>query len=212
MVVELTTVSNLAAPGRRRRADAARSMAAILDAAVQVLGQRPDASMEDIAKAAGVSRQTVYAHYPSRDALLGALLDRATTQVVAAIDTADLDHGPAAAALTRFLRIGWDAFEGDPFLLHLTGPAPSPEQDRDRHEPIMGRLEALFRRGQASGEFDPALPVNWLLAATLALGHAAGEEVRAGRMTTEEAFTTLQHSLPRLLGTGTPTGAGGRAG
>jgi AcrR family transcriptional regulator len=40
--------------------DAERSISAILDAASRVLGERPDASVEDIAKAAGISRQTVY--------------------------------------------------------------------------------------------------------------------------------------------------------
>ena len=45
------------------RADAERSIAAILDAAVQVLAARPDAGMGEIAKAAGVARQTVYAHF-----------------------------------------------------------------------------------------------------------------------------------------------------
>ena len=45
------------------RADAERSIAAILDAAVQVLADRPEAGMGEIAKAAGVARQTVYAHF-----------------------------------------------------------------------------------------------------------------------------------------------------
>lgn len=55
---------------RRRRADAERSNAAILDAAAGVLAQRPQASIEEIAKAAGISRQTVYAHFPAREVLL----------------------------------------------------------------------------------------------------------------------------------------------
>lgn len=201
-MLELSTVSELGSPGgarRRRRADAERSIAAILDAAGRVLGERPDASMDDIAKAAGISRQTVYSHFPSRDALLKALLARVTERVVDAIDAADLDTGPAADALVRFLEIGWQAFKGDPFLLHLASPPKSPEQERDQHEPILGPLEQLIRRGQRAGEFDPKLPVSWLLSATIGLGHAAGEEVRAGRMTPDEAIATLRHSIPRLF-------------
>jgi hypothetical protein len=41
--------------------------------------------------------------------------------------------------------------------------------------------------------------VSWLLSATIALGHAAGEEVRAGRITSDEAITTLRRSIPRLF-------------
>jgi AcrR family transcriptional regulator len=189
---------------RRRRADGERSIAAILGAAGRVLGERPDASMDDIAKAAGISRQTVYSHFPSRDALLNALLARVTERVLDAIDAADLDTGPAENALVRFLEISWEAFEGDPFLLHLASPPKSPEQERDQHEPILGPLEQLIRRGQRAGEFDPKLPVSWLLSATIGLGHVAGEEVRAGRMTPDEAIATLRQSIPRLFTAGEP--------
>ncbi len=201
-------MSRLGASGgdaqRRRRADAERNVAAILDAAGRVLGERPDASMDDIAKAAGISRQTVYAHFPSRDALLTALLTEVTARVVEAIATADLDTGPAADALVRFLEISWQAFESDPFLLHLTSPPKSPEEERDQHEPVLGPLEQLIRRGQRTGEFDPTLPVSWLLSATIALGHAAGEEVRAGHMTPDQAIATLRRSIPRLFTAGEP--------
>jgi AcrR family transcriptional regulator len=194
-------VSELAPPSphRRLRADAQRSITAILDAATRVLGQRPDASIEDIAKAAGISRQTVYAHFPSRDALLSALLDRVTEQVLAAIDAADLDSGPADLALVRFMEIGWQAFDADPFLLHLSEPPKTPQQERDRHEPLLHRLEQLIHRGQHDGAFDPNLPVTWILSATLALGHAAGEEVRAERMTSAQAIDMLRHGIPRLF-------------
>lgn len=51
-------------------------------AASQVLRTEPDASIEDIAEAAGVSRATVYRHFKNRDDLVrlvreqsGALVD-----------------------------------------------------------------------------------------------------------------------------------------
>ena len=200
-------MSELASAGqnqRPRRADAERSIGAILTAAGQVFGERPDASMDEVAKAAGISRQTVYSHFPTRDALLTALLGQVTERVLEAIKTADLDSGPATAALVRFLEVSWQAFEIDPFLLHLASPPKSPEQERDEHEPIFGPLERLIRRGQKSGEFDPKLSVSWLLSATVGLGHAAGEEVRAARMTPDEAIDTLRRSILRLFSAGQP--------
>lgn len=155
--------------------------------------------MDDVARAAGVSRQTVYAHFPSRDALLTTLIDQATDRVLAAIDAADLDTGPADQALGRFIQVGLEAFGSDPFLLHLAGPPDTPAQDRDRHAPVLTRLAALVERGQRTGDIDPALPINWILAAILALGHAAGEEVRAGRMTPADAIAVLGRSVPRLV-------------
>jgi AcrR family transcriptional regulator len=190
---------------RRRRADAERSIAAILDAAIDVLRRRPDASVEDIATMAGLSRQTVYAHFASRAALLTAVLDRATDEAVAAVDAADIDKGAASEAFVRLLDATWQTFEGYPFLLHAPAVPTSPADDAQRHEPIIERLQRLLRRGQAEGEFDPALPTAWLVAATIALGHAAGDEVGAGRMTVEDAARALRCSALRLVGTDTTT-------
>jgi AcrR family transcriptional regulator len=172
---------------------------AILDAASRVLAERPDAGLAEVAKAAGISRQTLYAHYSSREALIRALIERATERVMAAIDAAALDAGPADDALVRLLEIGWASFDADPFLLNVSEPAVSAEEDRDRHEPILRRVVELIVRGQREGDIDPQLPVNWVLASVFALGNAAGEEVRSGRMTAPDAVAALRVGIPRLI-------------
>jgi hypothetical protein len=55
---------------RRQRVEVARNRAALVSAAIQVLAERPEASMSDIASAAGVTRQTAYVHFGTREALL----------------------------------------------------------------------------------------------------------------------------------------------
>lgn len=180
---------------RRRRADAERSVTAILDAAVAVLGRRGDASVEEIAAAAGVSRQTVYAHFPSREALVAAVITLVTGKVVAALDAAKLDEGPAAAAVLRLLDTSWAVFERYPLQLE-----PVDQDSAEQHEPIFERLEPLIRRGQAAGEFDRDRPVAWLLAAVIALAHAAGTEVGAGRLAATEALVELRRSVLAVLG------------
>ena len=184
---------------RRRRTDAQRNTATILDAATRVLSDRPEASMDDIATAAGISRQTIYAHFRSRDALVDALLDQITERVADAIRAADLDTGPAAEALIRFLDISWQAIGDNPFMTHLATPPASPAQEHDRHQPILAPLQRLIARGQDTGEFDPTLPPTWLLAAIIGLGHTAGEEVRAERLTPDQAIDHLRRSIDRLL-------------
>ena len=198
-------MSEITSLGRipRRRADAVRSISAILDAAVLVLRERPEASVEDIARTAKVSRQTVYAHFSSRTSLLRAVIDRITTEAGAAMDAAELDHGPAAEALLRLLDVGWSNFERYPFLLDgAPGDLSEPEM-RELHQPVVDRLERLIRRGQDTGEFDRHLSPGWLLAAAVGLGRTAGDEIGAGRMSEEEAADALRRSILRLFGVAT---------
>ncbi|MGW9194133.1 TetR/AcrR family transcriptional regulator [Micromonospora chersina] len=195
-------MSEQSPPERRRRvrAEARRSVAAILDAAIRVLGERPQATMEDVAAAAGLSRQTVYAHFPSRDALVAAVFRRMTDEVLAALDAARLDEGPAAAALLRLLDVSWRTVDRYPPL-----PAPAAD-DAELHEPIFGRLTRLIVRGQRAGEFDPDAAPGWLIAATIALGHAAWAEVTAGRLPATEARAALRVAVLRLYGARPPAG------
>ena len=60
------TVESTPPNGRRRRADAEENSERILDAAAQLLQAEPEAGLEEIAAAAGVSRSTIYRHFTSR--------------------------------------------------------------------------------------------------------------------------------------------------
>ncbi|MFR9775641.1 TetR/AcrR family transcriptional regulator [Micromonospora sp. MS34] len=194
-------MSEQSSPGRRRRvrAEARRSISAILDAAVRVLRDRPQATMEDFATAAGLSRQTVYAHFPSRDALITAVYQRMTDEVLAALDEAQLDEGSASEALLRLLRVSWGTFDRYPTL-----PPPPGAADVELHQPVFDRLSRLIRRGQRVGEFDADATPGWLFAATIALGHAGWAEVTAGRMSAADAAAAVQTAVLRVYGAKAP--------
>jgi AcrR family transcriptional regulator len=197
-----------ARPARRRRSDAQRSIDAIIGAARAALRERPDASMEDIAAAAGVTRQTVYAHFASREALIGALLDIVGAETVAAMDAARLDTVPPVEALRRYLDIGWELVRGNPHLLGaaLTRNPPGSNE----HEAGVARLEHIIRRGQRSGDFDRAHPVPWLAAAIIGLFGAAAGQVAAGRLTPGAATDLLLDSSLLVCGASASTGSAGR--
>ena len=185
---------------KKRRADAERNVEAILDAAVRCFGRRPDASMRDIAAAAGVGRVTLYAHFPSRELLLGAAIDRAAADVMATIDAARIDEGPARVALGRMIRAGWstlDWFWG----LHVAAHGRSPAFVRQHSAPFLVRVDDLIVRGQAEGSFRTDLPRDWLVAAFYALIHAAGQEVSDGRLDSAAAADVLEATLIGLLAT-----------
>jgi AcrR family transcriptional regulator len=195
----MTDAPKTVTPARRRRSDARRSVDAILTAARVLLSERPDASMEDIANAAGVTRQTVYAHFASRDALLAALIDAAGAETVDAIDAAHLDTVPPVEALRRYLDIGWQLVRRHPYLL-TPALARTPPGNEAAHLAGTAQLEQLIRRGQHTGDFDPALPSGWLAVAVIGLGHTAADQLAAGYLTTDEAYTVFSQSALRLCG------------
>jgi TetR/AcrR family transcriptional repressor of mexJK operon len=73
---------------------------AILDAAVEVIGERGlSAPMEEIARRAGVSKQTVYNHYGSKAELVRALMARRVAQITAPLrEPSAVDHPREALA------------------------------------------------------------------------------------------------------------------
>src|SRR5688572_8710374 len=83
-------MSAQADPGVALRVDARRNRAAVLDAAVLLLAERPQASMREVADASGLGRSTVYRHFPTREelvrAIFEALLDESRETTREAVD------------------------------------------------------------------------------------------------------------------------------
>ncbi|MDN3566139.1 TetR/AcrR family transcriptional regulator [Paeniroseomonas aquatica] len=89
---------------RRPRADAARNRDRVLEAAKAVLGAGgPRASLEEVARRAGVGIGTLYRHFPNREALFEAVYRREVEQLVELADQLS-DCPDPVAALRRWLR------------------------------------------------------------------------------------------------------------
>ena len=76
--------------------DARRNVEKILEAAVACPSRKPEASVSEIAQAAGVRRVTLYGHFSSREALVEGALTRVLDQGEV-LGTLDLTGDPREA-------------------------------------------------------------------------------------------------------------------
>jgi AcrR family transcriptional regulator len=83
------------------RADAARNRERVLRAAERLFAERDQVTMEDIARAAGVGRATLYRSYPTPAAVAVALLDEHERRLQGELIRGDPPLGPGAPAAER---------------------------------------------------------------------------------------------------------------
>jgi AcrR family transcriptional regulator len=175
---------------RTRRADAERSVAAILDAATESLAVDPDATMADIAHRAGVVRATIYVHFPTREALIAAVTDRAIAESTDALEAAHLERGEPDEALTRALTVSWRTLARYHPLVQINTRL-APEELHALHQPVLRLIRPLLKRGKEAGVFNGELPIDWMLVVILELIHAASRSVSTGALTDSKAERVL---------------------
>lgn len=132
-----------------RQALQQRVAAAILDGAAQIFAlQGAQASMNDVAEAAGVARATVYRYFPNREALLDELARAAVSDVDARLESARIDAVAPEEGIARAVRALVDV--GDGFVLLTRERLRSDPEQFERR--LTQPLRRLFERGQAGGD------------------------------------------------------------
>ncbi|MFF2852810.1 TetR/AcrR family transcriptional regulator [Streptomyces sp. NPDC058001] len=185
-----------------KRADALRSIEAIVQAAAECLGQNPEANLSEIARAAGVGRVTLYAHFASRTEVVDAAMSRAIDRGNEVLDTINLTGDPRLA-LTRYIEAGWHLVDQARALLAAAQRELSAGRILELHAGPAARVEALVARGRAEGAFRTDLPTAWMVNVLHAVMHSAAEEIRAGRLTSDRAAA---HITATVLAAFTPPG------
>lgn len=170
----------------RRRADAERNIARILQAARRCLGRDPDASIEEIARTAGVGRVTLYGHFSSRAQLVEAAFADALREGDETLAAVDLDGEPREA-LSRYIDAGWRLTAESASLLEAAQDVLSPRRIRDLHAAPIRRAEDILRRGQQAGVFRTDLPDSWLVSVLHSVMKGAVVEIDARRLRSDDA-------------------------
>ena len=182
-----------------REAVAERNAEAILDAGERLLARGQQTSVSALASEAGLSRPTVYAHFPDRRRVLEALVERTVRQAMATLEAAEPERGPALAALQRLLATGWEEIGRHEAIGVAAAGQLNAEAMRRSHESARAVIRRLVERGRREGAFRSDLPTGWLITSSLALIHAAAEEVRAGELDAQAALDVLTATVTGLF-------------
>jgi TetR/AcrR family transcriptional regulator, mexCD-oprJ operon repressor len=126
-----------------------RVAAAILEGAARTFAERGEqASMNDVAAAAGVARATVYRYFPNRQALFEELAQAALSDADSRLASARIDEVAPEEGVARAVRALIDV--GDSFVLVARDRMQSDPQLFDHT--LAQPLRHLFERGQAGGD------------------------------------------------------------
>jgi AcrR family transcriptional regulator len=160
---------------RKPRADAERNRARVLEVAKEAFTRfGAEASLDDIAKQAGVGAGTLYRHFPTREALIEAVY-RTEVEKLAASELKFAENMPPVEALRAWMMLFVDYIAAKkiiaPVLNTLLGG--SSKVFESSHTPIWEAIRALVRRAIKSGDIRKDLDPLDLLRALIGVANVA---------------------------------------
>jgi AcrR family transcriptional regulator len=139
--------------GELKRSDARRNRDAILAAALVALTESPDASLNAIAKRAGVANATLYRHFQTREELVLAVYEQEVRSLVQSADPLLKRHPPIDALeswLERLARYAVTKHGLADALRKATTPG-SDLSSTDTYTAIVAALDRLLQANIAAG-------------------------------------------------------------
>lgn len=160
-----------------RRADARRNYDRLVAVASEVIADHgAEASLEEIARRAGVGSATLHRHFRTRQALLEAVFrDRVETLCARARDLLT-DPAPGTALVTWLRAVVAHAAVNRGLGAALMMGAHSADLGSTAHAMIRTEGEKLLARAQAAGAVRPGVAIGDLLALVNAISLAAEQE------------------------------------
>jgi TetR/AcrR family transcriptional regulator, fatty acid metabolism regulator protein len=156
----------------------------ILQAAEEVLAEKGyyETSVDEIAARVGIAKGTVYLHFPSKEDLVIAILERNAQKLVDIVETTVVSARTNREKLEAILRVVYSGFF-DPRMSHLMQlpyfVVNSSELRRvfvekkgcmrDKWDRMDAYITSILEEGKAAGEFDTTLPTPIMVSAFFSL-------------------------------------------
>ncbi|WP_405581011.1 TetR/AcrR family transcriptional regulator [Streptomyces sp. NBC_01190] len=146
-----------------QRSDALKNRAVILQVAHDALAESPDASLNSIAKRAGVGPGTLYRHFPTREALILEVHRHDTERLVASVPDVLAAHPPLDALRRWFITLA-----GYVRIKHGLGEAlhsaAAQEVVSASWPPVTAAVKQLLDACERAGEVRPGVdPVDVIM-------------------------------------------------
>lgn len=181
---------------RRRPYDLDR----LTDVAFAVFAERgfDGASMDDVARAAGISKAAIYHHVASKEALLERGLGRALEALFAILDESGARTGDPERRLRYIVRrvaaLALDVLPELTVLVRVRGNSAVERYARARRQAFDRRVAALVREAQEAGVCDPALDASLVVRLIFGMCNSLVEWYRPGHALTSPAIVdTVEH-------------------
>jgi AcrR family transcriptional regulator len=159
---------------RPLRADAARNRARLLAAAKDVFAERGlDATMDEVARRAGVGVGTAYRRFRNRDDLIAALFEQRLDEFIALLQAALADEDPWRGLTTFFERSMEMQAEDRGFKELLHQSDESRARMREFRRNVRPLVSELVRRARDAGELRADVVEDDVLLVSLMTGAVA---------------------------------------
>lgn len=163
-----------------------------------MLAGNPDAPLDDIVAAAGLTRRSFYGHFASRDELRVELAQSGAARVARAIDTAVRDDARVTLAVIG-LRM-WDEVGDVRMLAQTTLRGPLLGELATPLAPVRALLVHTVERGVASGEIRPDIAATTLAHLLEAAAIAVLDEAASGGLDDTVARQLVMRSVLSTAG------------
>jgi AcrR family transcriptional regulator len=160
-------------------------------------------SMDDVARAAGITKASIYHHIAGKEALLARGLDRALAALFAVLEEPAAREGTAGARLEAIVRrvaeITISLRSEVSVLFRVRGNSPTERAAMDRRRAFDAAVTELVRQAQSEGSVRPDIEPGLLVRLIFGMSNSVVEWYRpTGRISAAQ----IAEALAKIVGSG----------